>query len=139
MGNKTQRILIIEDEPGLTLILEKWLKNAGKETVMAYTGKAGLEILQEEIPDLVLLDLMLPDVGGVEVCRQMMEDSRTKDIPIIFMTACIGVETDKGDETMEVDGRYFRAFAKPLHKQKLLSEIRKAINRSIHGNEPLAP
>jgi len=87
------------------------------------------------LPTLILLDLMLPDVGGVEVARSLRSDPRTEQIPVIFMTVTLGVEVDKGDETMEVDGWLYRVFAKPLHRPKLLSEIRKSINRRLHHNK----
>ena len=55
-------------------------------------------------------------------------------IPVIFITVTLGVEVDKGDETVDIDGCLYRIFAKPLHSRKILSEIRKSINRRIHDN-----
>ena len=59
----------------------------------------------------------------------------TDDIPIIFMTVTIELDKDKGKESIEIYGRQYRAFAKPLHNRKLLSVIRKEINKRIHGNK----
>jgi CheY-like chemotaxis protein len=75
---------------------------------------------------------MLPGIGGTETAKRLFQEPTTKNIPVIFMTALMGVENDKGDEKIIIDDREYLAFAKPLHNMKLLSEIRKAINRSIN-------
>lgn len=135
MKKSPKRILIIDDDPNLVRILEKWLKNAGCEVLAELNGTAGIETALRELPVLILLDLMLPDIGGVEVARRLRKLPQTGNIPVIFMTVTLGVEVDKGDETMEVDGWLYRVFAKPLHRLKLLSEIRKSINRRTHNNQ----
>ena len=137
MKKPPQRILVIDDDPSMIKVLEKWLKVAGKQVAGALSGKSGLKRAREESPDLILIDLMLPDIGGVEVARQLKGDPATRDIPWIFISACLGVENDKGDEKIDIDGRLYPVFAKPLHNPKLLSEIRKSINRRIHGNKPV--
>ncbi len=135
MKKKTVRnILVIDDDPNMIRILEKWLQNAGCRVWASLNGTEGIETAQREKPSLILLDLMLPDIGGVEVARRLREDQQTTDIPVLFMTVTMGVEIDKGDETMEIDGRLYRVFAKPLHRAKLLSEIRKSINRRLNKN-----
>jgi len=134
MKKTVRTILVIDDDPNMIRILQKWLQNAGCKVWGALNGTAGIETAQRERPLLILLDLMLPDVGGIEVARRLRCDKQTADIPVIFMTVTMGVEIDKGDETMEVDGWLYRVFAKPLHRQKLLSEIRKSINRRRNKN-----
>ncbi|MCK5580280.1 MAG: response regulator [Candidatus Omnitrophica bacterium] len=129
MKKEKKKILVVDDDAGMVKVLEKWLHVAGREVIGALSGETGLERAEKEVPDLILLDLMLPGIGGVEVARRLKANSVTKDIPVIFITMCIGVENDKGDEKIEVDGQIYRAFAKPLHNKKLLSEIRKTINR----------
>ena len=137
MKNNPKSILIIDDEPDIVRLLEKWLNVAGRKTAAAFSGEEGIKHAREDGPDLILLDIMLPDIGGVDVARTLQNDPATASIPIVFMTACLGVEQDKGDETIDVDGKIYRAFAKPLHNPKLLSEIRKAINRQENQNPPL--
>lgn len=131
---KTFKILVIDDDPNTVRLLEKWCRNAGKEVVGAYNGEVGKEQARQEAPDLILLDMILPDISGVEVARALKSDPATAGIPIIFITVTLGVENDRGDETILVDADRFRIFAKPLHPQKILTEIRKSINRRIHGN-----
>ena len=135
MKKTLRKILVVDDDPNVIRLLEKWLQNAGCDVKGALNGKAGLEMALKESPDLILLDLMLPDVGGLEVAKRLRNRLQMQNIPVIFMTVTMGVEIDKGDETMEVDGWRYRVFAKPLHREKLLSEIRKSINRRIHGNK----
>lgn len=130
-----KKILVVDDDVGMIRLLEKWLTVAGREMLWATKGQEGFKKAVEKQPDLILLDLMLPDIGGQEVARRLKADPQTRDIPIIFMTVVLGVENDKGNEELEVDGIRYRAFAKPLHSRKLLSEIRKAINRREHNKK----
>ncbi len=130
----SSKILVVDDDPNTVRLLQKWCENAGKSVIGAFNGQEGIVKAREELPDLILLDVMLPDIGGMDVVRALRRDSLTSAIPVFFITVTMGVEQDKGDETVDVDGRLYRIFAKPLHPQKLLSEIRKSINRRLHGN-----
>lgn len=134
MPKTPKKILVIDDDPGTCRTLEKWLTVAGRETLISADGETGLERARLDQPDLILLDIMLPGIGGMEVAKQLLSEDATRDIPVIFISAYIGLENDKGDERIEVEGQHFRVFAKPLHNPKLLAEIRKAINRREHGN-----
>jgi len=138
MKNTSKQILVIDDDPGMIKVLEKWLKVAGKKVLGALSGKSGLKRAKEEALDLILIDLMLPDIGGIEVAQKLKMDPATSDIPLIFISAYIGLENDKGDEKIDIEGHLCPVFAKPLHNPKLLSEIRKSINRHIHGNKPVS-
>lgn len=130
----SKRILVIDDNPGMLKVLDKWLKVAGYEVIEAWDGKMGLEITRREKPDLVLLDILMPNMDGQEFARALQKDRSIQDIPIIFITVCIDLEKDKGHETIEVDGISYPGFAKPLHNARLLSLIRKTLNR--RANEP---
>ena len=136
MKKAPKRILVIDDDPGMIKLLEKWLKVAGKEVIGALSGKSGLKRAKEESLDLILIDLMLPDIGGVEIAQKLKAEAATQNIPLIFISAYIGLENDRGDEKIDIDGYLCPVFAKPLHNPKLLSEIRKSINRRIHNNKP---
>lgn len=135
MVKQSFKILVIDDDPNTVRLLEKWCHNAGKDVLGALNGQVGLEMAEKERPDLILLDMMLPDLGGVAVAQRLKKDTATHDIPIIFITVTMGVENDRGDETISVDGCLYRIFAKPLHPKKILTEIRKSINRRVHGNK----
>src|SRR4051794_22629258 len=91
------RILIIEDERGLTEVLQYNLQREGYETLVAHDGQEGLRKAQMQLPDLVLLDLMLPGLDGLEVCRQLRAGKQTARIPILMLTA-------KGEEMDQVVG-----------------------------------
>ncbi len=85
-----QRILIVDDEPKIVQGLVGYFQKAGYETLTAYDGQRALDQARRERPDLIVLDLMLPEVDGIEVCRQLR---RTTEIPIIMLTARVE-ETD---------------------------------------------
>src|SRR5437763_13363380 len=81
------RILIIEDERALTEVLAYNLHREGYETIVAHDGQEGLRKAQTLLPDLILLDLMLPVLSGLEECRELKAGERTRDIPIVMLTA----------------------------------------------------
>lgn len=134
MKNTSKRILVIDDNPGMLKVLDKWLKVAGYEVLEAWDGRMGLELTRREKPDLVLLDILMPNMDGKEFVRSLQKEKDLKDIPVIFITVCIDLEKDKGHETIDVDGVKYPGFAKPLHNARLLSLIRKTLNR--RANEP---
>ncbi len=86
------RILIVDDEPTIVELLEEHLRSEGYETNHAYSGEEALQLLDRDVPDLVLLDLMLPGMDGYEVCRLMQKDSRLNHIPVIMLTARSAVQ-----------------------------------------------
>lgn len=81
------KILIVDDEPALVAVLEEHLQTEGYETDHAYSGEEALSALGKFVPDLVILDLMLPGMDGYEVCRLMQADVRLNHIPVIMLTA----------------------------------------------------
>lgn len=91
------RILVVEDEADLRQILEFNLQALGHEVSSAAGGEAGLKLAREHRPDLVLLDVMLPDLSGTEVCKALKEAAATRHIPVIMLTA-------KGEEIDRVVG-----------------------------------
>lgn len=124
MPKKT--ILIIEDEASLVGVLTYNLKNVGYEVLSAMDGQEGLHRLQLYLPDLVLLDLNLPVLDGFEVCRRVRGDLRTRDIPILILTA-------KAEEADEVVGFQMGAddyVVKPFKMNVLLQRIKALLRRS---------
>ncbi len=118
------RILIVEDEQDLASLLEYNLKTEGFETEVARTGAAGVTRARVFKPDLVLLDLMLPDIGGSEVARLLRADE-TKRVPIIMVTA-------RGEESDRVKGLELGAddyVVKPFSVKELLLRIRNVLRR----------
>lgn len=120
-------ILIVEDEKDLLKSLEYNLNREGYQTRVANLGKVALELAaQEPVPDLILLDLMLPDLSGVEVCRRLRQDEHTRDIPVMMVTA-------KGEEIDRVVGFEVGAddyVVKPFSVRELLLRVRAVLRRA---------
>jgi len=122
------RILIIEDERGLIQSLTWYFNREGYETIVATDGQEGLRKAQTVVPDVVLLDLMLPGMSGLDVCRELRAGERTREIPIIMITA-------RAEETDQVVGFSMGAddyVTKPFSNKVLLQRI-KALLRRIEG------
>ena len=92
MENKKQKILIIEDEVTLQKTLQEILLQENYEVISALDGKQGLELALSEIPDMILLDLILPKMDGFEVLEALKKDEKTKEIPIIILTNLGSIE-----------------------------------------------
>ena len=126
-------ILIIEDEPDLVATLEYNLEREGYQTRSAYTGRGGLaRALEEPYPALVLLDLMLPDISGNEVCRKLRADSRTAAMSIIMLTA-------KSEEIDRVVGFELGAddyMVKPFSVRELMLRVRAVLRRAVPAEAP---
>jgi two-component system phosphate regulon response regulator PhoB len=122
------RILLIEDERGLIQSLTWYFNREGYETIVATDGQEGLRKAQSVVPDVVLLDLMLPGLGGLDVCRELRAAERTRDIPIIMITA-------RAEETDQVVGFSMGAddyVTKPFSNKVLLQRV-KALLRRVEG------
>ncbi len=99
-------ILIVEDEPDIIELVNFRLRKAGHEIISASTGAEAIEMSQYKLPDLVLLDLSLPDIRGEEVCRKLKSDEKTKHIPVIFLTASNPKNAAEAQQEWEVMGRW---------------------------------
>jgi two-component system, OmpR family, alkaline phosphatase synthesis response regulator PhoP len=82
-----RRVLVIDDERAIRLLCRVNLAAAGMDVLEAADGREGLELARQERPDLVLLDVMMPDVDGWTVARELAADEQTRDIPVVFLTA----------------------------------------------------
>jgi two-component system, OmpR family, phosphate regulon response regulator PhoB len=114
------RILIIEDERGLTDVLTYNLQREGYETSVAHDGQEGLRKAQMHLPDVILLDIMLPELDGLEICRQLRSGKQTAKIPILMLTA-------KSEEMDQIVGFTVGAddyVTKPFSVKVLLQRIR---------------
>jgi len=119
------RILVIEDESDIRQVLDYNLKSAGHEVVEAARGADGLRLLREREPDLVLLDLMLPDMSGTEVCRSIKDNPATRALPVVMLTA-------RGEEIDRVVGFEIGAddyITKPFSVRELVLRIRAVLRR----------
>lgn len=124
----TKTILCIEDEQEMIDLIRLILSRRGFEILGANGGKEGLETIRREHPDLVLLDLMMPEMDGWEVYQQMKADSATRDIPVIVVTAkAQSIDKVLGLHIAKVDDY----IAKPFSPQELLNSVDTVLGRSL--------
>ena len=126
-----QTILIVEDEPSLIEVLSYNLEKEGFTGLTASDGQAGLDRALNVVPELVILDLMLPGLDGLQVCAQLRNDSRTKDIRILMLTA-------RSEETDEVVGFNMGAddyVTKPFKVRPLVHRVKALLRRSETSSE----
>jgi two-component system phosphate regulon response regulator PhoB len=119
------RILAVDDEPDLLELVRMGLEAAGYEVETAETGARALERLRAAPPDLVLLDLMLPDLSGTELCKRIRSDARLSELPVIMLTA-------KGEEVDRVVGFELGAddyVTKPFSPRELALRVRAVLSR----------
>lgn len=119
------RVLAIEDESDILEVIEYNLDREGFEVTTSKSGQEGLDQIREERPDIVLLDLMLPDLDGLEVCRKIRDDDELREIPVIMVTA-------KDTESEVVLGLGVGAddyVTKPFNPQELVARVKAVLRR----------
>ena len=95
----SSKVLIVDDEPIILMSLEFLLKKSGYKVFIARDGREALDIVEKELPDIILLDVMMPEVDGYEVCQKIKNDKETAHIKIVFLSAKTKQEDiDKGYE-----------------------------------------
>lgn len=128
-------VLVIEDETDLAAVLEYNLRQAGLEPRVAHRGRDGLASIERDPPDLVMLDLMLPDMSGNEVCRTLKANAKTREIPVLMLTA-------KGEEIDRVVGFELGAedyVTKPFSVRELLLRVQALLRRTRSGAHRIEP
>jgi two-component system, OmpR family, KDP operon response regulator KdpE len=126
------RILVVDDEPNILATVAPLLRGRGYDVVSAMSGRAGLDAFDREKPDLLVLDLGLPDMNGVEVCRQIR---LTSSAPILVLSAR-GAE---GDKVKALDAGADDYVTKPFGAEELLARIRAALRRVEPPSPPSEP
>ena len=126
------RILLVEDDAGIRAALGLALEDEGYDVVQAPNGRLGLTMVTSEQPDLVLLDLRLPDVSGFEVCREIRQRS---NVPIIIVTA----QTDTHDLVAGLEAGADDYVTKPVNTKELAARIRAALRRLVRENSGRLP
>ena len=126
------RILIVEDERGLTQTLSWYFAREGYEVIVAHDGAEGLRKAQTLLPDVVLLDVMLPGMSGLDVCRELRAGERTRDLAVIMLTA-------RAEETDQIEGFAKGAddyVTKPFSNKVLLQRVKALLRRADAAAEP---
>ncbi len=121
-----KKILVVDDQPDNVFILRDRLEHYGFEVVTAYDGPTGIEKAVNELPDLILLDVMMPGMSGFEVCKELAGKEKTKLIPVILVTALTGVDDLK--EGLNVGA--FDYIKKPFNRVELIARINSALRFS---------
>jgi two-component system phosphate regulon response regulator PhoB len=128
-------VLLVDDERDLLSLVDFNLRAAGFETLLATNGEQAFAQLRRRVPDLVLLDLMLPDVSGTEICRHIKSDPRTRHVPVVMLTA-------KGEEVDRVVGFELGAddyVTKPFSVRELVLRLKAVLRRAGVGRAPERP
>ncbi|MFT7186204.1 MAG: two-component system alkaline phosphatase synthesis response regulator PhoP [Pseudohongiellaceae bacterium] len=131
MQNK--QIVVVEDEPDILEVLCYNLKREGYQVFESLDGREGLALIEQKVPDIVILDLMLPGIDGLEICRKLKSNSRTQHIPIIMVTA-------KGEESDVVLGLGVGAddyIPKPFSPKELIARVKAVLRRGVKAEQPM--
>ncbi len=118
--NKTPKILVVDDNQQNLELLQAYLEDLECESIPALDGPQALEIIANDPPDLILLDVMMPKMSGFEVCRRIKNDPNTADIPVIMVTAL----NELGDIERGIDSGIDDFVSKPVNKLELLTRVR---------------
>ena len=119
------RILLVDDEPDIVETVSFMLQSRNYQVSVASGGQEGIEKAREEHPDLLLLDIMMPDIDGYDVCMKLKGDADTKDIPIIMLTAKGESEAVLKSHSLGADDYVVKPFSLPT----LLSKLRKFLDK----------
>jgi DNA-binding response OmpR family regulator len=134
MAAMATRILIVEDDPDIAELVARYLDKAGFTTERATSGRDALQMVAAKPPDLLVLDLMLPHVDGLEVCQRIRSQDATAAIPIIMLTA-------RAEESERIVGLELGAddyLAKPFSPSELVARVRALLRRAQRGPGPAA-
>lgn len=120
MGKK---ILIVEDEPNIVVPLQFIMKENGYDVSVAFSGEEAVDSIKESVPDLILLDIMLPGMDGYELCQMIRQKSDWKDIRIVFLTA-LGREADMA-KGLALDADAY--ITKPFSNKEVVEKVRELV------------
>jgi DNA-binding response OmpR family regulator len=116
------RVLVVDDDPGIVKVVRAYLEQAGFEVSLAYDGKKAMQIARNDKPDLVVLDLMLPEMDGWDVCRALRKES---DVPIIMLTARV----EESDKLIGLELGADDYVTKPFSPRELVARVRSVLRR----------
>ena len=130
MAEAKHKILIVEDDPDVSEMLNAYFRVQGYDVFTVNWGEDGVRAGQSVLPDLVILDIRLPDIDGYEVARRLREDRRTQEIPIIFLTE----KRERGDRLQGLEVGADDYITKPFDVQELRLRVRNALKRVNQGS-----
>ncbi|PIQ89146.1 MAG: two-component system response regulator [Candidatus Omnitrophica bacterium CG11_big_fil_rev_8_21_14_0_20_42_13] len=122
-----KKILVIDDEVNVTSLVKTRLEFHNYYVVPCYTSKRGLEITIREKPDLILMDVMMPDINGYELCKELKANPKTRTVPVILFSAKESDKHKMHEKCMEVGAQDY--ILKPYEQKELLDKIEKIITK----------
>jgi len=129
------RIMIVDDEPKIVELITDMLSPLEHQIMFAYSGEEALKKLEQETPDLILLDIMMPGIDGIEVCSKIKERSSTADIPVLMVTGKRDMESHLDAIYAEADGYIM----KPFTMDDLLAKVKNALEGGREKESPGLP
>jgi phosphate regulon transcriptional regulator PhoB len=126
-----KKILIVDDEKDIVDLISYNLEKEGFTIIKAYDGEKALDLIQKDSPDLVVLDLMLPGIRGLDVCRLIRQDKKTERLPIIMLTA----RSDDLDKILGLEMGADDYITKPFNVKELIARIRAVLRRMENRSE----
>jgi len=121
-------ILVIDDEPEFVKMVESRLKANGYEVICAFDGQEGINKAKSLMPDLILIDIMMPNLGGGDAVRLLKDDSQTSNIPVVFLTAVLNKSDEEHDQKVNIGNKFYPAIAKPFDPNKLINKIKSMLH-----------
>jgi CheY-like chemotaxis protein len=122
------KILVVDDDPDIIKLVQNRLEANNYRVISASDGEDGIKKAQQEKPDLIVMDIMMPHMQGGDAVRLLRADQLTKHIPIIFLSAVASNQPRaQAEESINVGGEFFTAIAKPFKPERLLFEITRLI------------
>ncbi|MBW1709021.1 MAG: response regulator [Deltaproteobacteria bacterium] len=129
--SKKPIVLIIDDDPIVHKILGVWLDKAGCEVMEARRGREGLDMAVRNQPDLIMLDVMMPEMGGFEVCRRLKAEAKTSSIPVIFLSA----RSDNPDKIQGLEAGAVDYISKPFDLGEVMARINLQVKLKQQGDQ----
>jgi DNA-binding NarL/FixJ family response regulator len=130
-ARETKRLLLIDDDPNLILLVKDYLEFRGYEVITAENGREALEVLEQELPDMVICDVMMPEMDGYAFVNQVRQDERTSWIPILFLSA-------KGQSQDRVKGLNIGAdvyMVKPFEPEELVAQVEASLKQAFRQRQ----
>ena len=127
-----EKILIVDDEKDIVKMLDYNLKKEGFRTVLAYDGEDAIDLANRDNPDLIILDLMLPGMDGLEVCKTLKKENKTAKIPIIMLTA----KVQEADKIVGLELGADDYITKPFSPRELIARIKAVLRRIKEKDKP---
>lgn len=118
-----KKILIVDDEPEMISAVKRRLEINNYDVISASEGEEGISKARSENPDLILMDIMMPEMTGGDAAKILKKDEETRNIPIIFFTAIVSKNEEQKHQKIQIDGKSYEAIAKPFDSLELLKKV----------------